>query len=1063
MRNKINTLAFLLLVIAADFSLSSQTYNFKNFTEDDGLPQSYIYCITQNHDGFLYLSTGDGFCKFGGPRFMIYNTRDSLAGNFDYTHFTDSKGTTWIGHFQEGVSFLKDGHFGKLKGTGAIGNKINCFDEDPDGKVWFVAQQKGIFRTNSTLGYDTISLDLETPVNILHFDHDGNILLATREGAYLYKEMFPNKNLVCAVVGLEGKNVTLLVPQDSLKTIYWAAVPGEGLFKLKKTGDCYQIITKISAALGSSTMNFSALYFDQNQNLWIALQGEGLRKISFNDNNANGSYYITQITRKNGLTNEFIQSIFQDFEGNLWFGTLGGGLIEMPMNKFNYYSSGKPLEPEGIHSILIDPDNRTILLGMENGLNLFNPQNSGENTHFNAGNGFVDDQVNSLAKDSDGTIWIGTSLHGLYSFDFKTKKFKMREEVIKPDVRTINSISINAAGTMFVGTTEGAFICDKSKTKYKTFTTVDGLLHNNVQQIFEDRQKRIWFASHGAVPFYLKNGEFTFLKNIPDMKFFNINSIIQDDKDRLWIATEGDGVYCYNGSEFKNYRVNQGLLSNFCYFVLSDKNQTIWVGHKNGLSKLEAGELTFSKITKSDGLLFPENNLNASAKDSKGNAWFGTSLGIVNYDCSGSKINLKEPRTSILSITINDQVYQPEEEIILPYKTYSAKIDFIGISLVDAGKVSYKCRLLGLDTVWSYVSNRFAEYPKITEGQYTFQLMACNNDGVWNRLPVEIHFEINAPFWKKTWFYTASSILLVAGIYLIILWRTRSLIRARELLRRLVDEKTLLLKQEKENVEQIKFVLEEKNKDITDSINYAKRIQEAILPSNEAIQKNFPKAFIYYKPKDIVSGDFYWFLEIEAYYFIAAVDCTGHGVPGAFMSLIATTLLNEIVKNKKISSPCDILQSLNDGIIEALKQTESENSSRDGMDMALCRVDKQKEKLVFSGAARPFYHIRNTNLTEVKGQGYPIGGHYGLMNLKYTNFEMDLEPDDMFYITSDGFADQFRYDDKKKFSTKRLKALLLEIAGLSPEAQQERLNSEFEIWKGDAKQIDDILIVGIRI
>ncbi|MGZ3904909.1 MAG: SpoIIE family protein phosphatase, partial [Bacteroidia bacterium] len=394
---------------------------------------------------------------------------------------------------------------------------------------------------------------------------------------------------------------------------------------------------------------------------------------------------------------------------------------------------------------------------------------------------------------------------------------------------------------------------------------------------------------------------------------------------------------------------------------------------------------------------------------------------------------------------------------------YTVKLDYIGISLVDASKVFYRYRLLGLDTIWRSTNSRNIEFPKIGEGNYTFELLACNNDGVWNKKPVSISFEINAPFWKKTWFYIITPILFLGLGYLIIVWRTRSLLRARELLKRLVEEKTVLLKKEKEVVEAVKLQLEEKNKDITDSINYAKRIQEAILPSQEAIYRNFPESFVYYKPKDIVSGDFYWFTEVEGYYFVAAVDCTGHGVPGAFMSLIASTLLNDIVNEKKIIQPSDILQTLNNRIIEALKQDKDDSSSRDGMDMAICRVDKHKTKLVFAGAGRPLYHVRKQTLTEIKGQGYPIGGHYGLMNLKYSDSEIALEKGDMFYVSSDGYADQFQENDKKKFSTKRLRALLESISAQDMESQKTELNQSLLNWKGTAGQIDDILIVGIRV
>ena len=212
-----------------------------------------------------------------------------------------------------------------------------------------------------------------------------------------------------------------------------------------------------------------------------------------------------------------------------------------------------------------------------------------------------------------------------------------------------------------------------------------------------------------------------------------------------------------------------------------------------------------------------------------------------------------------------------------------------------------------------------------------------------------------------------------------------------------------------------------------------------------------------------MSGDFYWFTELEDYYFIAAIDCTGHGVPGAFMSLIASTLLSEIVNGRKILVPSNILQELNNEIIRVLKQSDSDSSTRDGMDMSICRVDKKKSKLVFAGAARPLYFIRNKELTDTKGQGYPIGGHYGLMNLTYSETTIDIQKGDAFFIFSDGYADQFREGDKKKFTTKRFKALLTEICDDDMDVQQKKLDNAFEEWKGSMYQIDDILVIGIRI
>ena len=1041
---------FLTFVVCASF-LQAQTYNFKNYTDEDGLPQSYVYCVSQSNKGFLYLSTGDGFCKFDGNTFKNYTAKDGLAENFINTHFTDSRNITWIGHFQSGISYLQGNNFYKVKGSEKIETKINAFAEDKLKNIWVTAQQKGLFKIDSTFKLTSVETPLSTNFNSLCFDLDNELLAATDEGLFLLKTKEKTTTAVCAIKEFEGKKIQCLVPCDSLKNSFWVAIPGEGIYKVLKAGSCYYVYLQIIDELGSVTMNISNLFVDKAGSLWVSLLGEGIRKISFNYLNIS---HILYINKQNGLNNLYIQSIFQDFEENMWFGSSGGGLIEMPVNKFSYFAS-----QINIKSIITDSRTGDIWAGNDKGL-LLKPKNQHEDIQYNASNGFVNDQVNALMQDSLGYLWIGTLENGVFIFNPTTNKFENFSKKNNLKSLSVNCITRTRQGNIVIGTTDGLYFYNPKKNKITLLTTLDGLMHNNIQQVFMDSKNRIWLSSHGSVPYYIKNDEFTVLKNIPDIF---INSVAEDNNGLIWIATEGDGMVTYDGNDIKRYKTEDGLLSNFCYFVMADENNSIWVGHKNGLSKKEEGQKVFKKYTKIDGLLFQENNVNACFKDAKKNMWFGTTTGIVHYDCESNKINIHEPRTSILGVTLNNHYYASTEKIALPYTQYAARIDFIGISLVDASKVNYKYRMLGLDTIWRYTSNRYVEFPKVTDGNYTFQLLACNNDGMWNITPVEINFEIDLPVWRKPWFYALAALFLITLVYFIIIWRTRKLVKARELLEKMVDEKTMLLKKEKEVVEHIKSELEEKNKDITDSINYAKRIQEAILPSKEAILQVFPESFILYKPKDIVSGDFYWFTETEDYYLVAAIDCTGHGVPGAFMSLIASILLNEIVTEKKIWIPSHILQELNNSIIKVLKQNESDSSTRDGMDMSICRIDKKRSKLVFAGAARPLYVIRDAALLETKGQGYPIGGHYGLMNLTYSDMEMDLQKGDMFYIFSDGYADQFREGDKKKFTTKRLKAFLTEICSDNMSIQSNKLNRAFEEWKGTGSQIDDILIIGIKI
>lgn len=259
-----------------------------------------------------------------------------------------------------------------------------------------------------------------------------------------------------------------------------------------------------------------------------------------------------------------------------------------------------------------------------------------------------------------------------------------------------------------------------------------------------------------------------------------------------------------------------------------------------------------------------------------------------------------------------------------------------------------------------------------------------------------------------------------------------------------------------------KNLVKEKNKDITDSINYAKRIQEALLPAKELKYEIFPNAFVFFKPRDIVSGDFYWFTKKNGKRIITAVDCTGHGVPGAFMSMIGNTFLTEIIEGKGITQPADILSEMRYLVIKSLKQTHDMTESKDGMDMALLAFDDETNTVEYSGANNPLWLIRNGECIEYKPDKRPIGYFRG-EGRPFTNHKIELQKGDTIYIFTDGYADQFGGKNGKKLKYKPFKETLLSIQHEPMLKQEEILLEKFNEWKGILGQIDDVLIIGIRI
>ena len=278
-----------------------------------------------------------------------------------------------------------------------------------------------------------------------------------------------------------------------------------------------------------------------------------------------------------------------------------------------------------------------------------------------------------------------------------------------------------------------------------------------------------------------------------------------------------------------------------------------------------------------------------------------------------------------------------------------------------------------------------------------------------------------------------------------------------------IESQKNILAEINEHLQKANVEIEEQKKAITDSIYYARRIQNAILPPDDLVKKALPESFVLYLPKDIVSGDFYWIAQQKGKSIFAAVDCTGHGVPGAFMSIVGNNQLNYAVNVVALTQPSEILNSLHYGVTHTLRQSRGGSPVRDGMDIALCTVDFETFKLEFAGAFNPLFIVRNGELIQVKPDKVPIGAFIDDELHQFTNNSFDLQPGDMIYVFSDGYVDQFGGEQNKKFMISRFRELLVSISGDPLDKQKEHLLKTHNEWRGENEQVDDILVIGVRV
>jgi serine phosphatase RsbU (regulator of sigma subunit) len=385
-------------------------------------------------------------------------------------------------------------------------------------------------------------------------------------------------------------------------------------------------------------------------------------------------------------------------------------------------------------------------------------------------------------------------------------------------------------------------------------------------------------------------------------------------------------------------------------------------------------------------------------------------------------------------------------------------------------------------------------------GSNVLEIKAESEDDLFQHQPAAYEFMVQAPFYLKWWFYAGIFLFLIAAVMMIVRYRVRTLKKQNILLEDTVQKRTLAITWQKEQIEAQKDEIEaqmdeieaqrnqieiqrdlvvSQNREITASISYAQRIQEAVLPSDAYMTEVMPEHFVLYKPRDMVSGDFYWIRRIKNYLVVVAADCTGHGVPGAFMSMLGISFLNEQVSKSRMDPPGEILNRLRKKVKDTLSQQGKVEEQKDGMDMALAMIDMEEKDLEFGGAYNPLYLIRKAaasddhlmkyfalevdgyRLYHLKGDCQPVGIYS--MASDFSTKKIKLLEGDTIYLFSDGFADQVGGPRNKKFMSRNFKKTLLSIHHLSMKEQKKHLDDTLENWRGKNEQVDDILVMGMRM
>ena len=1036
------------IFIQTSILCSSQTFFFDNYGTEQGLESSKVFSIIQAKDDHIWLGTKAGVSKFDGISFQNFTIENGLARGGVRVIYEDKDGILWFGHEGGGITRYNGKGFDSIYITDTLPElNITSITYDPKGYLWVSTFVDGVYKILNPKG----------DVKKIKYEHyKGNRLsdrifssLLTSEGTLYFvtdagvKKYLPENNTFQTYVpkGLDTYFAISLVFEDSQKNLWFGTYNG-GLYKLNnETG----IFRYFDIKDGLATNWITSITEDNQGNIWTGHwdpeESGGITRID-----RNGTIRVFNIS--NGLHDNKIWCIKADKEGNILIGTTDHGLDIFKGEQFISFTTSDGLINNQVWAIAED-DKKQLWFGTNGGISVYNTVNN-TFSHYNQDNSHISNQISYIKKDKNNDFWIGTRDQGIIHYSVKENRFFIYKELNQNFLNSyihgeVQAMDIDRNNVLWIGTIEGlySYYIDKREIR-KSLRQTDGLPSNDITALYVDSGDTLWAGTNmnGLVQITSAG-----IKAISAIGKLTPKCITEDRDHNLWIGTANHGVIQLHGESVIRYTIHEGLLSNLINLINVDDKNNIYIGTNRGINKIIVGKNKVYTYTKKSGFTGIETRNNATTKDHEGKLWFGTINGVMSYNPMYERKSTIEPLTHINAMLVNGESRQIKHKLRLSHTEKQITFQYSSICLTDPDAIKYKIMLEGWESEWNDIGTQNSINYSLPPGNYTFKVIARNNEGIWNSHPQTVSFVILAPVYQQGWFIVSVILLIAVIIFAYIKIREKSLLREKRVLESKVQERTLALSSANEQ-------LALRNKDITDSIKYAKRIQFAILPPDIL----FADTFILFKPKDIVSGDFYWLTSHAGKEFMAAVDCTGHGVPGAFMSFIGHTSLNKLVIEHGIMEPAQILNRLNEEVASTLHQ-KGEEIVNDGMDIALICYDPSKEELQYAGAFNPLLILRKNDLIEVKANRFAIGRSTG-KEKEFTNHRIKLEKNDIIYLFTDGYSDQFGGPEGKKFKSINFKELLISIASESIEKQREILDSSFENWKGNHDQIDDVLVMG---
>jgi ligand-binding sensor domain-containing protein/serine phosphatase RsbU (regulator of sigma subunit) len=1074
---------------------------FTTITTTNGLPSNEINNLLFAND-LLFIGTKKGFCSYDGHNIDLNPLYKHICGNVkkilqkkNVIHVITTKGY----YLLDVANKVYELDSVAIQNIASQNPTDAEFDED--GNLWIATSRKGLFFIETTIStkvprfvlvqnaassttinnklvrianFNSSNLFKGDAIFAIKFDRQNNLLVSDWGFgiARLKFDLINNSGFSANYLNFDsispdnsGFNRIVNIHKDAEGNIYLAS-DGAGFMKIPVDKNInendYTIkdLSLISVTEGFYGSNPLCFKQDNYQNLWIGTLYDGLVVMN---NKSSRSY-----NKQSGLAEERIISVFRSaLDSSIWLGSYGGGAFRYKDKKFTHCFWEQGIG-ESIIKTIVEDNNGNIILGTTGGgISIITKENTQKqllvSKKISQEQGLISKYISYLYKAKSGAIWIG------YHSENRVDRLILNKDLSF----TITSFNVTGLSTF------------------------------NVSCILEDQEANIWITSNEGT---WKLNPKTEYVNSEYAIFKNIQTIAEDWNGNMWLGTSDVGAiilknklkarYFEKGiaNNFEKLTTENGISSNCVNTILFAKDAA-WFVSNNGLNEMKFDTYLnrvkeIKTFNKGQGFASYDNKPNTAVFDHKSSIWIGSIEGLTEYKNNAEEmqdINLQRK----LPVFINNVLLQNKnidwtKDTLFTSGEYSS-LKFDGFfnwykipkdleldnahstitfmlntdAIAEQKQVNYRYKLIGYDKDWAIVYNtNEITYRNLPSGDYNLVVMASLSNEFTDAEEYAYHFTITPPFWKTKLFYFVIGLGLLAFFYFFIVSRERRLKREKLKLELIVKARTAEIEKKRIEIELQKNLIQGINNDLTDSIKYAERIQQTILPKTGVLSDYFASYFIYYKPRNIVSGDYYWMKEIEGLMYVAVVDCTGHGVPGAFMSLISSNILNEAA-NTAERSPSKMLEFLRKELNVRLSQNAT-GQINDGLDISLICYDKEKQSIEYVNANRPLYIISNDELITLNSENVNIGG-YADFNSVIPTKTITVKSGDQLFLFTDGITDQFGGEKNKKYNPARLRQFLLMNNHLVFADLKNKLSDEISDWQQHYEQTDDILLIGLKI